>query len=343
VLGYEILMTRWLAATDISPLEPYFEDFSLTASYSKYVTNVSLDGVAQYSMHAVKANGTTDGVAWVWEPAKIDYVTKVGHKSDYKPYALLQYQSWNAADTFLGQEVAYEQTPTWFNLSAGEELIIQLPNGTVPGYNGVALTDADIEGAMLGDLSAFYNIMDNGTMSLGYSVTGWPIGSGLDLGPLYDGATRTLSIQGPVDFNNFWHKPTGVLYHGVPWIEFNVISTQPGQPPVADAGPDQGVLPDTIVWFDGSGSYDDGPTLNYTWSFTYEGVPRTLYGELASFAFVTEGVYDVTLTVRDSGDQTANDTMTVTVSALIPEFPALLLPAVAVALAALVMLWRRRR
>ena len=221
-LGYEILMVRWLAWTKMSPLEPYFEDFNLWANYSKYVANVSLNGVAQYSMHAVKANGTANGAAWVWEPAKIDYVTKVGHKSDYRPYVPLQYQSWNAGDTFLGQQVSYEQTPTWFNLSATDEMIVQLPTGTVPGYEGVALTDTDIETAILGDRTPFYNIMQNGTMDLGYYITGWPEGTGADLSTMYNAGTKTLTIDGPQAFNNFWHTPTGLLYHGVPWIEFNV-------------------------------------------------------------------------------------------------------------------------
>ncbi|OGS44595.1 MAG: hypothetical protein A3K76_00435 [Euryarchaeota archaeon RBG_13_57_23] len=222
-LGFEILMTRWMSAAELSPLEPYYEDFTLHAQYSKYVTNVSTDGVAQYSLHAVKANKTaTDGGAWVWEPAKIDYITKIGHPSDYRPYSTKMYQSWNAGDTFLGQQISYEQTPTWFNLTDGDSLTIQLPTGTVPGYKGVALTSTDIDNAAVGDKSGIYAIMQNGTMDLGYFVTDWPLGSGLDLTPLYNAGTKTLTIAGPQDFNNFWHTPTGILYHGAPWIEFNV-------------------------------------------------------------------------------------------------------------------------
>ncbi|OGS56763.1 MAG: hypothetical protein A3K60_03770 [Euryarchaeota archaeon RBG_19FT_COMBO_56_21] len=342
-LGFEILMTRWMTAANLSPLEAYYEDFSLHTSYSKYVANVSTDCVVQYSLHAVKANQTVDDPAWVWEPALIDYITKIGHPSKYKPYSTRTYQSWNAGDTFLGQEIAYEQTPAWFNLTAGDKLVIQLPTGTVPGYRGVALTPTDIDNAAAGDLSGIHYIMENGTMALGYFVTGWPPETGIDLEPLYDVKKKVLTIAGPQSFNNKWHTATGILYHSAPWIEFNVITTQPYRPPVADAGPDQGVLPDTEVWFDGSGSYDDGPTLNYTWSFTYNSVPVTLYGESPSFVFVTEGLYDVMLTVRDSGGQTTNDTMTLTVSALIPEFPALVMPVLAGVLIAVIMMRRRRR
>ena len=221
-LGFEILMTRWMTAVEVSPLEPYYEDFTLYANYSKYVANVSTDGVAQYSLHAVKANGTVDSAAWVWEPAKIDYITKPGRPSDYRPYANKMYTSWNAGDTYIGQQVSYEQTPTWFNLTTGDKLIIQLPTTTVPGYKGVALTDLDIENAAAGDMTGMYAIMANGTMDLGYFVTDWPEGTGLDLTTVYNAGTKTLTIDGPQGFNNFWHTPTGILYHGVPWIEFDI-------------------------------------------------------------------------------------------------------------------------
>jgi hypothetical protein len=226
-LGYEILVTRWLTETEISPLEPYFEDVTLSLDYSKYVVNLSLDGVCQYSLKAVKANlSATDDPAWVWEPAKIDYVTKIGHLSDYAPYRTLRYTSWNAGDNLLGQQVYYEQTPTWFNLTAEDSLVIQLPTGTVPGFKGVALSEADIDLAKGGNLTGVYAIMENGTMDLGYFITGWPQGTGLDLTTVYNAGTKTLTMDGPQSFNNFWHKTTGVLYHGVAWIEFNVSGTK---------------------------------------------------------------------------------------------------------------------
>ena len=225
--GYEALMTRWLREVDICAHEPWWEDFTLAARYSKYAANVTMDAVAQYSLHAVKANGTADGAAWVWEAVKMDYIIKVGHPSDFKPYAPRRYQSWNTGDTLLGTPVTYETTPGWFNLSAGDKLIFKLPTSATIGYKGVGLTATDYDDLYAGDPSGFTGIRADGMMSLGYFVTGWPPGTGLDLVPLYDDANKTLTITGPVDFNNFWHTATGVLYHGAPWIEFNVTLTIP--------------------------------------------------------------------------------------------------------------------
>lgn len=98
------------------------------------------------------------------------------------------------------------------------------------------------------------------------------------------------------------------------------------QPPAADAGADQVELGGVAVWLDGSGSSDDVQIVNWTWTFTYDGGEVILYGEQVSFTFWIEEVYDITLTVTDSAGQKATDTVQVTISGMIPEFPALILP-----------------
>lgn len=102
--------------------------------------------------------------------------------------------------------------------------------------------------------------------------------------------------------------------------------------PVADAGLDQAAISGIPTWFDGGGSHDDVGIVNYTWTFTYDGSQVVLYEENANFTFITPGTYDVVLTVTDSSDQTANDTVQVTVSYAIPEFSALVLPVVGILL-----------
>jgi len=121
------------------------------------------------------------------------------------------------------------------------------------------------------------------------------------------------------------------------------ITVLPDEPPTADAGPDQVVMGGVEVTFDGSGSSDDVGIVNWTWTFTYDGNPVELWGPNPVFTFGIEDVYDVTLTVMDRAGQTSTDTVTITVSGMIPEFPALLVPVTGLMVVVLVAFAMRRR
>jgi outer membrane protein assembly factor BamB len=122
------------------------------------------------------------------------------------------------------------------------------------------------------------------------------------------------------------------------WMTVNVNA-----PPVADAGPDQTVMGGELVLFDGSASYDDVNIVNWTWTFDYDGSTVVLYGPNPTFTFWIEGVYEVTLTVNDTAGHTSTDTVQITVSGMIPEFPTLLLPVIGMAAVVLVSRLRKRR
>jgi hypothetical protein len=220
--GYEALLTRWMTEVNLCTHEPWWEDFSLSATLGETASSVATDGVAQYSMHAVKANGTADGAAWAFEPLRMDYVTKVGHPSDYKVYSTLLYTSWNAGDTLFGTRVPYESSPGWLNLSAGDKLVIQMPTGMIIGYKGVALPDYAYDDLAMGDPSGFVGIRADGYASLGYFRTAADETGQPDLMPGWDPITKTLTVVGPLNFDNF-HHPNGGIYHGAPWIEINVL------------------------------------------------------------------------------------------------------------------------
>ncbi|MBE3043064.1 PKD domain-containing protein, partial [Candidatus Bathyarchaeota archaeon] len=112
--------------------------------------------------------------------------------------------------------------------------------------------------------------------------------------------------------------------------------------PFASAGIDQSAGSGTTVTFDGSGSFDlEGP-LNYTWTFVYDGQTVTRWGVNPQWVFLIDGVYPVTLTVRDSIGQTDSDVMTVTVTT-IPEFPAIGIPLLVLAVGSIVLGFERRR
>lgn len=105
-----------------------------------------------------------------------------------------------------------------------------------------------------------------------------------------------------------------------------VITVITDPPPVANAGPDQLVLPGTVV-LDASGSWDTGGGIvNVTWTFTYDGDVQTLWGWMPTFDFLILGDYVVTLVVTDTANNTSSDTVLISVAGVIPEFPTLLIP-----------------
>jgi len=89
-------------------------------------------------------------------------------------------------------------------------------------------------------------------------------------------------------------------------------------PPVANAGTDQTVYEDTLVTFDGSGSYDNVGIVSYVWTFI-DVAPQTLTGVNPTYTFHTPGVYVVTLNVTDASGNWATDTVTITVLRLASE------------------------
>jgi len=225
--GFEVLTTRWLREVAICNHEPYYEDFNLSAHYTEEYTNVSYDAVCQYSLHAAKANASTSNdAAWVWEPQRIDYVAVAG--SEFNPWELKTYTSWNSGDGYFGDYVPYEFTPQWFNLTSYMTFEIQLPTqDNVIGYAGEWLYTAKFSGAIYNlkknhNASAYENITVHGPMELGYNMTG--LGPGApNLWDYYDPATKTLMMKGPINFDNYRHWD-GYLYHSAPWIEFNVAN-----------------------------------------------------------------------------------------------------------------------
>jgi peptide/nickel transport system substrate-binding protein len=365
--GYEILMTRWLTETQLCNHEPWYEDASLSVTYYPQWSDFTFDAVCQYSLHAVKANeSATNEGAWVWEPQLIDYMdSSNGHPSTFDPWATETYQSWNAGDPMFGQEVAYDSGLQYFNLTDYQTFIIQLPLGNdVLGYlaqpvlnippKPTAITKIILgkpsnighiyDKYPLGDgtnynYEEYWPLMYNGTMSLGWygNWTGAPY-----LDPMYNPATNTIMMVGPMSFDNT-HHANGALYRGAPWIEFNVTPVaEDNTPPdaVASASPnpaDSG----TNVTLDGSLSSDNVGIVDYMWTFVYDGVPQELHGQVVYFTFLTPGSYNITLNCTDAAGNYDTITIELVVNPVIPEFGSL--PAVIIVFVAIFMLTRRFR
>jgi cytoskeletal protein RodZ len=226
--GYEVLLTRWLTEVNLSPHEPYYEDLTMYANYSATMADVFIDAVGSYSFRSVRQNqSATNEGAWAWEPTKIDYVSSTSDTKPHPPspfdnYVDLTYISLNSGDELFGQPVGYDATPWWMNLSAHQKLIIQLPTSTdVLGFFGQGVPSGTFTSVQSGgSLAPYTALMYNGTMSLGHFETG-----GVDLAPMYNPATKTLTIVGPVNFDYPRNATSELLYHGAPWIEFDVSTT----------------------------------------------------------------------------------------------------------------------
>jgi len=86
------------------------------------------------------------------------------------------------------------------------------------------------------------------------------------------------------------------------------ITVRDVTPPVADAGPDQSVLPGTTVIFNGSGSTDNVGIVNYTWTFT-DVTPQSLTGVNPNYTFDNTGDFEITLNVTDAASNWDTDNM----------------------------------
>jgi len=96
-----------------------------------------------------------------------------------------------------------------------------------------------------------------------------------------------------------------------------VVEEPENQAPVADAGPDQGeVQASSLVTLDGSGSSDpDGDALTYAW--TQIGGTAVVLSSLTesqpTFTPIENGIYSFSLVVNDGTEDSAADTVTITV------------------------------
>lgn len=90
-----------------------------------------------------------------------------------------------------------------------------------------------------------------------------------------------------------------------------IVTVNPNQPPVANAGPDQSAYVGQTVNFNGSGSTDDGAIVSYNWNF---GDSTTGTGVTTTHAYTATGTYTVTLVITDNGGLTGSDTAVVTIS-----------------------------
>jgi len=168
---------------------------------------------------------------------------------------------------------------------------------------------------------------------------------------LYDG----IDFDGTIKLNDTLTKSTvGTYYYttesingdtqGITAFESNTITIKflDMKPPVANAGMNQTVTVDGSVSFDASDSTDNLGIVSYEWDF---GDGTTGTGKTIEHTYTEPGTYNVTLTVKDAADNSATDTITITVEA--PAIPLWIVGSIVAVIAAVIivtaLVLRRRR
>jgi len=100
-------------------------------------------------------------------------------------------------------------------------------------------------------------------------------------------------------------------------VTVTAVDPNVNQPPVADAGPDQGVTTGDSVTLDGSGSSDpDGDAISYSWTLDAPMGSTTTLDDATiagpSFTADVAGTYTATLVVNDGTDDSAADAVVIT-------------------------------
>jgi PKD repeat protein len=204
---------------------------------------------------------------------------------------------------------SYEGT-AWFDNATGNFEFFSFNQGFMP-----SALPTDPTGTFSPEVSALrIDNATNNTMWINSLTEGdWSV---VGLHFAYDGVApsgKYVTMFSAQDFGN----------RGAGNISFITVDNDP---PVANAGFDQTVPAGQTVHFDGSSSTDNVGIANYTWTFNDGVTPVTLWGRNPTYTFLTDGVYDVTLTVRDGAGHTSTDVVRITIGAAIPEFPTVLIP-----------------
>ena len=106
-------------------------------------------------------------------------------------------------------------------------------------------------------------------------------------------------------------------------VESNLLTVKViNKAPVAVAGKDRFVAEDTVVTFNGNGSYDTPSDmalgLEYKWDFGDKNITQWSHNWSARHTYTAYGFYNVSLSVRDDDLNVSTDTLNVTVYNLMP-------------------------
>lgn len=351
--GFETLMMRYLDTQGlISKMIPWPEAWYFNATLTSTGADIDSRMTAVYHMTTWK-DPNWWGPAYLLEAQHNDYNDLDGvWLSRFTPYMAYRgytpYRTqWEVGTNNIGTDVAFWSAPGLWNLATGEKLVVKLGTGPHMGYIPYKGTVSDVFPKQGGgnDLKAAEMNTHQmwGELVLGKGM--FP--SSLYSATYYNGATKTLTINGPTSFaRNPDSVFPGLNESGSPSIYMDVskiskyeLSVQ-GGPPTA---PGVYTLVVTAKNYTGVTVTDWNGTVNL-------GVTGASLGASThTFVPADNGVWTTTLTISVAGHvevTSADSIFSLDVTDLlgldiIPEFPTLLVPVMAAA--AMIVVFIRRR
>ena len=218
--GNDMMLMRYFDVSGLNKyMETYFEDMYFNATIGVASADIDTSYYVQYAMLGWN-DQVTGKAAWMLEATNIDYVGSAdpppAWQSRFNPYDPEQTDATRLSllpgTIMYGQQVSYYTTPMFWNLASGERIIVQLPTRMEVGYAGYVGTSDALNAAKAVEL--------NGHAYWGEMV----LGNGLpDMDSYYNGATKTLTINGPTSWTRNQNPSYPELnYTGEPQFIFDI-------------------------------------------------------------------------------------------------------------------------
>jgi hypothetical protein len=360
--GYEILMMRFLEQANVlQGWQSYAEDMYLNGTCNSDDGDLDLRFTSVYRIlawkdHADWAAGwnldtwhidatpnTDDHTASAWPSHYEDYCSDdpSGPGDDYIPATT----EWSPGTVFYGQEVRYWQPPEGYDLADGEKIVIELGSNPTIGYEPYVGTSDTIDAAKSSEL--------NGTAYWGELVLGTTCYPST-IPSYYDPDTKTITIEGPVDFDAPPANPTypDLNLSGSPQFVFGVSKVSTYELEILESGPYSPGVDYTLRVT--AKNLTDAVVTDWNGTVTLSSNNAAFGSSSHLYVPGDNGVWDTTVTFSAPSDHTyinATDDwypLDVTggltpgdIGDVIPEFSTVLLPVIGVAL--VVFMARRRK
>ncbi|MGD9962481.1 MAG: PKD domain-containing protein [Thermoplasmata archaeon] len=221
--GMEALMTKWLHEA-FMPTEWYFEDFLMHAVISPDSADIDISTAVTGAVFGWK-DISTGRLSWAWRGMLQDILPSSGYygPSDFDIYQDKIYMNMYAGSPLYGEWIPFDYTPGAFNLSEGERMSFEWPDGP--------------------QLFIDEAYQDNVTTAVYHMASPYSEPSPYDFPSMVsiDEDLRTLTFEGPLDMYTWSMEQTahdhlasewdrvGLLPYGIPWIEFQA-ETETSEP-----------------------------------------------------------------------------------------------------------------